>query len=120
MTTQPELFAMPTDKPATLRGRQDAARAANERELLWPPSVMHLSAKTRTMLFGDIPAETRLNVKQVCRRLGCDSNTVHRHIHSGNLVAANIATGSDRPCYRVYRWSLVEMLYKQIEGDWSA
>jgi len=118
MSEQPELFAMPAGL-AKPRGRNDAARVANERELLWPPSVTHLTPEQRVLLFGDIPKETRLDVRQVCRRLNCDSNTVYRHIEAGNLTAANIATGGARPEWRIYRWSLVEMLYQQLEGDWS-
>ncbi len=115
---QPELFAMPVAKAAKPKGRQDALAVANEREVMWPPEVMHLSVKMRTMLFGDIPKATRLTVKQVCRRLKCDSNTVLRRIAVGDFIAANIGT-INRPCYRVYRWSLVLYLYHQLEGDWD-
>jgi len=118
MNQQPELFAMPDPDPKR-RGRGDADRVANERELIWPPCVTHLTPEQRIMLFGDIPAETRLEVQQVCRRLKCDSNTVYRHIEAGNLTAANIAVGKKRPEWRIYRWSLVELLYKQLEGDWD-
>ena len=118
-TPQLELFAMPQPSAGChAKGRQDFQPVANEREIMWPPEVMHLSIEERLLLFGDIPKETRLSVKQVCRRLKCDSNTVHRHIHSGNLVAANIGTKA-APCYRVYRWSLIKHLYQQLEGDWS-
>lgn len=116
---QPELFAMPAGNTGSPRGRNDAARVANERELLWPQSVMHLSTEQRMLLFGDIPYETRLDVQQVCRRLSCDSNTVYRHIEGGSLTACNIAVGRNRPEYRIYRWSLIEMIYRQLEGDWN-
>jgi len=115
---QLELFAMPAGQATHRHGRGDAMRVANEKEVLWPPEVMHLDETQRVLLFGDIPRETRLSVRQVCRRLGCDSNTVTRRIQSGELVAANIGT-EKRPCYRVYRWSLVRHIYKQLEGDWS-
>jgi hypothetical protein len=115
---QPELFAMPAGQ-AVPKGRNDAARVANEREIMWPPCVTHLQPEKRVLLFGDIPEETRLTVQQVCRRLSCDSNTVYRHIDAGNLTACNIAVGAERPQKRVYRWSLVEMIYKNLEGDWS-
>jgi len=118
IATQPELFAMPAGH-AQVRGRNDSARVANERELLWPPCVMHLSAEQRVLLFADIPQETRLSVKQCCRRLSCDSNTVLRHIEEGNLTAHNIAAGKQRAEWRIFRWSLVEFIYKNLEGDWG-
>ena len=114
---QPELFATPIARTLKTKGRQDATAVANEREVMWPPEVMHLDLKMRMMLFGDIPKQTRLTVKQVCRRLKCDSNTVLRRIAGGELIAINIGT-TNKPCYRVYRWSLVLYVYHQLEGDW--
>ena len=120
ITEQPELFAMPAPAAPKRRGRGDAMRASNEKEVLWHPDVMHLSEEQRTLLFGDIPRETRLTVAQVCRRLGCDSNTVYRLLQEGALVGMPLVSGSKRETYRVYRWSLVKYIYDQLEGDWDA
>jgi len=60
-------------------------------------------------------------VKQVCRRLNCDSNTVYRLIESGALTAANTARpGAGKSTYLVYRWSLIEHISQGLEGDWGS
>ncbi len=129
---QPDLFdcAVPTatlagpppttprrERPPS-RGRQDAAPHAADRETLWPECVADMSREERERLYGDIPQKTRLTVKEVCRRLQCDSNHVYRLIFDGTLSAANIARKeSTRPIYRIYRWSLVGFLHNRREGD---
>jgi len=98
-------------------GRGDNDLVEGEREVMWPPCVLELSFEDRMKLFGDVPRRTRLKVQEVCRRLHCDSNTVYRHIETGDLVAANIAPAvSVRPAYRIYRWSLIELLWRRLEG----
>lgn len=107
-------LAKSTDRP---RGRRDNELVAGELEVLWPPCIRHLSEEDKVLHFGDIPRNTRLTVQQVCRRLNCDSNTVYRYIDTGVLRAINIAPPtSTQPTYRIYRWSLIEHIYRHIEG----
>jgi hypothetical protein len=96
-----------------VRGRGDDAPVACEREILWPIELAdEVGVEILEKLYGDIPRRTRLYVREVCRRLRCDSNSVHRYIDEGLLDATNIGRGK-RPEYRVYRESLVRFLFER-------
>lgn len=101
------------------RGRCDWAPAPWERENLWPARlVAEVGQDICEVLWGDVPRMTRLQVEQVCRRLCCDSNTVYRLIEGGEFDAVNIGAGTEKPTYRIYRYSLVWFLFRRefVEG----
>jgi hypothetical protein len=80
-----------------------------------------LSAEAATALmerlYGDVPRRTRLKIGEVCRRLRCDRNTVHRHIYGTHeLAAVDVGTGNEMPTWRVYRASLVLFLVRREFG----
>jgi hypothetical protein len=80
-----------------------------------------LSAEAATALmerlYGDVPRRTRLKIGEVCRRLRCDRNTVHRHIYDTHeLAAVDVGTGNEMPTWRVYRASLVLFLVRREFG----
>jgi hypothetical protein len=112
---------------SNVRGRGDDIPVACERELLWPACLMDalaadgLSVEAATALmerlYGDVPRRTRLKIGEVCRRLRCDRNTVHRHIYDTHeLAAVDVGTGNEMPTWRVYRASLVLFLVRREFG----
>jgi hypothetical protein len=116
-----------TSYGSNVRGRGDDIPVACERELLWPACLMDalatdgLSAEAATALmerlYGDVPRRTRLKIGEVCRRLRCDRNTVHRHIYDTHeLAAVDVGTGNEMPTWRVYRASLVLFLVRREFG----
>lgn len=116
-----------TSYGSNVRGRGDDIPVACERELLWPACLMEalaadgLSAEAATALmerlYGDVPRRTRLKIGEVCRRLRCDRNTVHRHIYDTHeLAAVDVGTGNEMPTWRVYRASLVLFLVRREFG----
>jgi hypothetical protein len=130
MAEQLTLFGAP--EPAAsygsnVRGRGDDIPVTSERELLWPAVLMEalssdgLSADAAVALmerlYGDVPRRTRLKIGEVCRRLRCDRNTVHRHINDTHeLAAVDVGTGSEMPTWRVYRASLILFLVRREFG----
>ena len=113
-----------TSYGSNVRGRGDDIPVACERELLWPACLMDalaadgLSVEAATALmerlYGDVPRRTRLKIGEVCRRLRCDRNTVHRHIYDTHeLAAVDVGTGNEMPTWRVYRASLVLFLVRR-------
>lgn len=116
-----------TSYGSNVRGRGDDIPVACERELLWPACLMDalaadgLSVEAATALmerlYGDVPRRTRLKIGEVCRRLRCDRNTVHRHIYDTHeLAAVDVGTGNEMPTWRVYRASLVLFLVRREFG----
>jgi hypothetical protein len=116
-----------TSYGSNVRGRGDDIPVACERELLWPACLMDalaadgmsVEAATALMerLYGDVPRRTRLKIGEVCRRLRCDRNTVHRHIYDTHeLAAVDVGTGNEMPTWRVYRASLVLFLVRREFG----
>jgi hypothetical protein len=116
-----------TSYGSNVRGRGDDIPVACERELLWPACLMDalaadgMSVESATALmerlYGDVPRRTRLKIGEVCRRLRCDRNTVHRHIYDTHeLAAVDVGTGNEMPTWRVYRASLVLFLVRREFG----
>jgi hypothetical protein len=116
-----------TSYGSNVRGRGDDIPVACERELLWPACLMDalaadgmsVEAATACMerLYGDVPRRTRLKIGEVCRRLRCDRNTVHRHLYDTHeLAAVDVGTGNEMPTWRVYRASLVLFLVRREFG----
>lgn len=102
-----------TDMPT--RGRMDAKPVPWERENLWPSVLIRTLGDTLLdEFYGDIPRVTRLQVRQVCRRLNCDSNLVYSHIDTGLLDGTDIAQGASKLReLRVYRYSLVNFFFSR-------
>jgi len=104
----------PTDRP----GRCDDAPVPSERELLWPAELVDLlGPNLLERLYGDIVRRTRLTVKEVCRRTRHDSNHVYRLIDAGALDAVDLGLGDTQRDWRVYRYSLVRLLFKREFRD---
>jgi hypothetical protein len=114
-----------------VRGRGDDIPVVCERELLWPGCLVEalvadgLSSVAATdlldRLYGDVPRRTRLKIEEVCRRLRCDRNTVHRHINDTHeLAAIDIGTGELLPAWRVYRSSFIWFLARREFGPESS
>lgn len=101
------------------RGRHDDRPVPCERENLWPSDlVKFLGVPLLEKLYGDIPRRSRLLVREVCRRLRCDSNLVYNRIKEGSLDGVNI--GADDAAmaeWRVYRYSLVSWLFNREYRD---
>jgi len=132
--TQLTLFGEP--EPVTsygkhVRGRGDDVPVMCERELLWPGCLVAalvedgMSGEEATglleRLYGDVPRRTRLKIEEVCRRLRCDRNTVHRHINDTHeLAAIDIGTGELLPAWRVYRSSFIWFLARREFGPESS
>jgi hypothetical protein len=118
---QLNMFGPPEDVENcdTNRGRCDDKPVPWERENLWPKDLVAcLGVDLLEELYGDIPRFTRLHVKQVCRRLKCDSNLVYEHLQMGSLDGTEIgADGAERGTWRVYRYSLVSFLFNREFRD---
>lgn len=104
--------------PESRLGRCDDAPVACERENLWPSDLAAtLGTDLLERLYGDVPRRTRLYVREVCRRLRCDSQHVYDLI-GASLDATDIGTpGSSRHEWRVYRYSLVTFLFNRDFRD---
>ena len=114
---QTNMFGPPED-PADMdeQGRiRDDAPVAAERELLWPSDLVQLlGVDLLERLYGDIPRRTRLFVREVCRRLRCDSQHVYNLHDCGSLDAVDIASpDAGRAEWRFYRYSLVRWLFRR-------
>jgi hypothetical protein len=122
MLEQLNMFGPPepvTSYPAGMSGRHDDAPCASERELLWPSDLVRLLGKDLLeRLYGDLPFRTRLHVREVCRRLRCDSQHVYNLHAEGSLDAVDIATpAASRAEWRFYRYSVVRFLFAREFRD---
>lgn len=109
----------PIDSYSKRRGRCDDAPVACERENLWPSDLAQiLGRELLEKLYGDIPRRTRLYVKEVCRRMRCDSNHIYELIQVGSLDATDIGSpDASRAEWRVYRYSLVSFFFNREFRD---
>lgn len=117
---QLNMFGPPedVDNYGPRRGRCDDQPVPWERENLWPADLARdLGQDLLEKLYGDIPRKTRLHVREVCRRLVCDSNHVYNLIDVGALDAADIGAGSSKAEWRVYRYSVVRFLFNREFRD---
>lgn len=109
----------PIDSYSKRRGRCDDAPVPCERENLWPADLARiLGIPLLEKLYGDVPRRTRLYVKEVCRRLRCDSNHIYELIQVGSLDATDIASpDASRAEWRIYRYALVSFLFNREFRD---
>jgi len=118
---QLNMFGPPEDVAnySKTRGRMDDAPVPYERENLWPSDLaQHLGEALLIKLYGDIPRHTRLTVKEVCRRIRCDSNHIYALIDAGSLDALDMGSeDASRSEWRVYRYSLVSFMFNREFRD---
>lgn len=101
-------------------GRGDDLPVPAERELLWPADLAErLGPALLERLYGDIPRRTRLHVREVCRRLRCDSEHVYNLRRAGSLDSVDISSpeAEQRREWRFYRYSLVRWLFNREFRD---
>lgn len=114
---QTNMFGPPEDPTAYSESDRlhDDAPVACERELLWPGDLAGLlGLELLERLYGDVPRRTRLHVREICRRLRCDSQHVYNLREAGSLDAVDISTpGASRAEWRFYRYSFVRWLFRR-------
>jgi len=93
----------------------DDAPVACERELLWPaPHIEILGKDLLERLYGDLPRRTRLNVREVCRRLRCGHTHVHELIAAGSLDALDYRhPQATQNAWSIYRYSVCRLLFSR-------
>lgn len=114
---QLNMFGPPEDPSSYSESARlhDDAPVPCERELLWPGDLAGLlGLELLERLYGDVPRRTRLHVREICRRLRCDSQHVYNLREAGSLDAVDISTpGAGRHEWRFYRYSLVRWLFRR-------